>query len=423
MGFFKNKFFDALLNKKDKKLVPVIIENSEHKIKKSSIEFNALKVVYRLRKFGFEAYIVGGAIRDYLLGKTPKDFDVATNASPKEVRKIFTNARIIGKRFKLVHIIFKDCIIETATFRADNNENASGIIVQDNDFGTMEEDAMRRDFSINSLYYDSEKELIIDFVNGYEDIKERKIRVLKKPEISFVEDPVRMLRAVKYSVLCDCSIDKNTFGKIVKCSPELAKCPASRLLEEISKIIKSSKSSKIIKALWEAKLARYLIPFLTDEVLEKNGEQLFQRLEKFDAKLNSLKENIFEVFWNIVFSSIFEFNKTYLSDEDAAESVKNEFYSKLGNIRVPNKIIENSARLYYYYQKLSINTDKIFYNKIKKFQLFYLLPMYSSIMGNEKLIDFFKNAHISVKKGGKKKYSVNSGAKKFVVTKLYNSSI
>jgi len=377
-----------------------------------------------LRKFGFEAYIVGGAIRDYLLGKTPKDFDVATNASPKEIRKIFTNARIIGKRFKLVHIIFKDCIIETATFRADTNDNAHGLALQDNDFGTMEEDAIRRDFSINSLYYDSEKELIIDFVNGYKDIKERKIRLLKKPETSFVEDPVRMLRAIKYSVLCDCSIDKSTFGKIIKYSPELAKCPASRLLEEINKIIKSSKSSQIIKTLWEAKLAQYLIPFLTDDVLEKNGADLFHRLEKFDAKLNGLlKENIFEMFWNIVFSSIFEFNKTYLSDEEAAANVKSDFYSKLGHIRVPNKIIENSARLYYYYQKLSINTDKAFYNKIRKFQLLYLLPTYSSIMGNEKLMDFFKNVQVSVKKGAKKKYSVNSGAKKFVVTKLYNSSV
>ncbi|EMP09480.1 tRNA nucleotidyltransferase/poly(A) polymerase family protein, partial [Leptospira interrogans serovar Pyrogenes str. 200701872] len=188
-----------------------------HLIRKNMIDEDAVKIIHRLNKFGFKAYIVGGGVRDLLLGRKPKDFDVVTNATPNQIKKIFNNCRIIGRRFKIVHILFRGKVIEVSTFRSLPDyrlgkavEDQDYLIKRDNKFGTPQEDAARRDFTINSLYYDVRNDSIIDYVGGFEDIRNKVLRVIGDPDISFREDPVRMLRAVKFAEILGLNIEKTT---------------------------------------------------------------------------------------------------------------------------------------------------------------------------------------------------------------------
>ena len=179
-------------NGKRKKLANVYIAE-DHGIKRNQLDREALAVTGRLQRAGFDAYVVGGAVRDLLIGKRPKDFDVVTNAPPRRIRRIFRNSRIIGKRFQLVHVFFGETIVEVSTFRTGTQTSEETI------FGTMEEDVRRRDFTMNALYYDPEKEHIIDYVGGVDDIRARRVRALVPVEASFLEDPVRMIRALRYA--------------------------------------------------------------------------------------------------------------------------------------------------------------------------------------------------------------------------------
>ena len=192
--------------------VPVahIFTSNEHNIEPKRIDLDALWVVKKLKQSRHEAYIVGGAVRDLLLGRTPKDFDISTSATPRQVHKIFWNARIIGRRFRLVHLTFSDKIIEVSTFRSGDDEEGGSI------YGTVDQDAKRRDFTINSLYYDPTDGSLLDFNNGLEDIKRRRIvSVIPLPD-SFIEDPVRMIRAIKYSVSTTFAIAYKTRRSIKK---------------------------------------------------------------------------------------------------------------------------------------------------------------------------------------------------------------
>ena len=184
---------------------PRIYPRDEHNLSRKNIAENALKVLYRLHKAGFEAYLVGGAVRDSLLGLKPKDFDVATNARPEEVCELFRNARMIGRRFRLVHVRFGREIIEVATFRAPSNRDeddhetaGSGQVLRDNVWGTLEDDVWRRDFTANALYYDASDFTVIDYVGGVADIEARRLRLIGDPEQRYREDPVRLLRAARF---------------------------------------------------------------------------------------------------------------------------------------------------------------------------------------------------------------------------------
>ena len=187
-------------------------------INKNDIPSYVKDVVKKLSNLGFEAYIVGGSIRDLLLNKNPKDFDIATNATPLELKKIFRNARVIGRRFKLVHLLFHNDVIEVATFRTSGSDLEhhpdTGMILRDNTYGTIEDDAWRRDFTINSLYYDLNTEKIIDFTGGITDLEQKSLKVIGDPLIRYQEDPVRMLRALRFIAKLGLTLENNTAKNI-----------------------------------------------------------------------------------------------------------------------------------------------------------------------------------------------------------------
>lgn len=232
----------------------VIYTKDEHKIPFEQIDPDALFVIRHLKECGYDAYIVGGAVRDLIVGKKPKDFDIVTEATPSKIKKLFRNSRIIGKRFRLVHVFFGQKIFEVSTFRSIVDGSVG------NAFGTMDEDVQRRDFTLNALYYDPLKEQVIDYVNGVEDIKKRIIRPVIAMDRIFVEDPVRMLRAVKYSATTGCKLPHSLKSKIRKSAHLLSPVSPSRLTEELLKIINSGHSYEIVTAALDTDIFMYLQP-------------------------------------------------------------------------------------------------------------------------------------------------------------------
>lgn len=249
--------------------------HSEHMSK------NAVYVCEKLQRAGFDAYIVGGAVRDALLGVIPKDFDVATNATPEEVRHEFRRAFIIGRRFKLVHVMFGDETIEVSTFRSNRGgeveSDATGRITSDNVYGTQAEDAARRDFTINALYYDPAKDLVVDFMGGLKDVEKRTLRLIGTAETRYREDPVRMLRAVRLAVKLNCSIAKATATPIREHSELIKNVPPARLFDEIQKLLLSGYANATLAELRKHGLAEGLLPLL-DLIYQQPGGQKFIEL-------------------------------------------------------------------------------------------------------------------------------------------------
>ena len=279
---------------------PLIIPRSEHSISRSAISPNALKVLYRLKEAGYQGFLVGGAVRDLLIGIKPKDFDVATNALPEEVRQLFRNCRLVGRRFRLAHVFFGREIIEVATFRAaaapereaedvdneEQGENAEtaetaediapdyvpphdsehrafdtrGRILRDNIYGSIEEDVWRRDFAANSLYYSIDDFSIWDFCDGVRDIKERRLKLIGDPETRYREDPVRMLRAVRFAAKLDFEIDADTEAPIKKLAHLLDGVPPARLFDECLKLFLSGYGAKSFRLLEQYSLFEHLFP-------------------------------------------------------------------------------------------------------------------------------------------------------------------
>jgi len=231
-----------------------IYTRDEHGINFADVDSEAVSIVRRLKGAGFETYIVGGAVRDLILGKKPKDFDIVSEASPTRIKKIYRNSRIIGRRFRLVHVYFGQRIFEVATFRSLKDGHTS------NTFGTIEEDVLRRDFTMNALFYDPEQQIVVDYVDGMKDIKKRQVRPVIPLEKIFTDDPVRMIRAVKYAAATGFSIPMNLKWKIKKQSNLLTSISPSRLTEEIFKIINSSKAADIVDLLDNMGLYFYLQP-------------------------------------------------------------------------------------------------------------------------------------------------------------------
>jgi poly(A) polymerase len=255
-----------------------------HGIDRHKISSAALKTTEGLQKAGFDAYIVGGAVRDLMLGKIPKDFDIATNATPEQVRQVFRRARIIGRRFRIVHVLFGAETIEVTTFRGshlsdegDSQVAESGRILRDNVFGSMQEDAERRDFSINALYYDPRTEEVWDFHHGVQDIKARILRVIGKPETRYREDPVRMLRAVRLSAKLGMQIDSASETPIPKLADLLQDVPPSRMFDEMLKLFLSGHAMESAAALRKHGLHHGVLPLL-DVVLEQPMGERFVSL-------------------------------------------------------------------------------------------------------------------------------------------------
>lgn len=256
-----------------------VIPNKQHSIRRNQINPCALKIATNLQQAGFSAYIVGGAVRDLLLGLTPKDFDIATNATPEEVRQQFRRSRIIGRRFRLVHVMCGAETIEVSTFRGpspDDEEDSAAIpltdahgrLLHDNVFGNQEEDAVRRDFTVNALFYDPVKEEILDYLNGFEDIKTKKLRIIGDPVQRYREDPVRLLRAVRLASKLGMQIDAQTAQPIGDLAPLLQNVPPSRLFDEMLKLLLSGHSLSCMIELRARGLHHGLLPML-DVILEQ----------------------------------------------------------------------------------------------------------------------------------------------------------
>ena len=265
--------FDFLKRKRNQ---PVVYKRSEHCISRKNIDPDALKVLYRLADAGYTAYLVGGGVRDLLMGRKPKDFDVGTSAKPNEVKRVFRNCFLIGRRFRLAHVRFGEKVIETATFRRNSQsvgeiiEHASEGPFEDNTFGTPETDAYRRDFTVNGLFYDIRDFSVIDWVGGMKDIEKRVIRAIGNPDIRFQEDPVRMMRAVKFSSRLGFRIERKTFAAIKRRHSCILTAAPPRVCEEVFRFFPYGHSAEAFKLAWETGLLGDLLPDLS-KAIDKSG--------------------------------------------------------------------------------------------------------------------------------------------------------
>jgi poly(A) polymerase len=306
----------------------------EHGINPAAVSEEAYKVLNRLKNSNCKAYIVGGAVRDLIIGNSPKDFDIVTDALPKKVRKLFWNSRIIGRRFRLVHITFKNTMIEVSTFRSDAN----------NSFGTIEEDVKRRDFSINSLYYDPFKGFVLDFNNAMKDIRKRRLRSLLPLETTFQEDPVRILRAIKYAASGGFKIPWKLGRKIRHEAHRLETVSSSRMTEEFFKILQSGKTAAILKMALDFSVFEYLYPQIWDYI-RQNKKAISQFIEKLETLDTFVQEETSERREKLLLI----FLETFLSKPETAEDSKALFKEAKILIRPttpPNIIIEEMVKLY-----------------------------------------------------------------------------
>lgn len=246
--------------------LPLVLSRAEHPVSRSNIDINAIKVLYRLHHGGYKSYMVGGAVRDLMLGRVPKDFDVSTSARPQQIRRLFRNSRIIGRRFRLAHVYFRDGIVEVSTFRRDPDPDSQGngqselLITDDNVFGSPREDAYRRDFTINALFYDISDFSVIDWVDGVEDLRRRQIRAIGDAEVRFQEDPVRMLRACELAGRLDFDIEDSAQVAIQAHRREVEKAAPARLTEEVLDLLRSGSSSPILQWMMRLGLLEVFLP-------------------------------------------------------------------------------------------------------------------------------------------------------------------
>ncbi len=253
---------------------------TRHDVTFEHIDMDVQKVVRRLTRHGHEAYLVGGCVRDLLLGRQPKDFDVATSARPEEVRDLFRNSRIIGRRFRLVHVLFQGGkIIEVATFRRnpkddrDDGDDPSELLIRsDNVFGSASEDAMRRDFTMNALFYDLEAQQILDWCGGMEDVERRVVHTIGDPETRFREDPIRILRALKFAGRLGFAITPDVYDAIVFCREALALAARPRVSEEIMRLLRGGQARRTIYLAWETGVLDVLLPELSSLLYDEGAE-------------------------------------------------------------------------------------------------------------------------------------------------------
>jgi poly(A) polymerase len=272
---------------------PETITAEDHGIRRESISYGARKVCEILASHGHTAYVVGGAVRDLMLGQEPKDFDVSTDAFPEAVHKYVRRSRLIGRRFKLVHALFHDEVIEVSTFRAaapGEVDEETGRVLKDNVYGTREQDAARRDFTINALYYDPATETVLDFHNGVRDLKKRRVRIIGDPRVRYREDPVRMLRAVRFAAKLDFQLDPKTRAPIREMADLMGNVPPARLFDEMLKLLMSGHAAECVKRLRADGLHHGLLPLL-DVILEQPlGEKFVNlALAQTDARVRGEK--------------------------------------------------------------------------------------------------------------------------------------
>ncbi|HEY0140128.1 MAG TPA: polynucleotide adenylyltransferase PcnB [Thermoanaerobaculia bacterium] len=273
--------------------VGTVIDRGDHPISRRSIPENVLKVLYRLHRSGYRAYLCGGSVRDLMMGRTPKDFDVATDAHPNEVRRLFRNSRIIGRRFRLVHIIFQDQIVEVATFRREpertqaDEESEEFLITDDNTFGSPLQDARRRDFTINALFYNIADFTVIDYVGGIDDLSSGRVHIIGDPDLRFREDPVRMMRAIEFASRLGFEIERETYNAILRHRADILKASPPRVSEEILELLRRGWSRGAFRLLVDTSLLEPLLPEIFHPIQGDRAPYFWKMLEVLDRTVQA----------------------------------------------------------------------------------------------------------------------------------------
>ena len=378
-------------------LQPAIIPRSEHSISRKWISPNALRVLYRLKDADKRAYLVGGGVRDLLLGREPKDFDIVTDATPGEIKKLFRNCRLIGRRFRLAHILFHNEIIEVATFRSNSTEEraeepaikgeaptsqpgdrpvtiapaeirpkpprmlktADGMILRDNIFGTPEEDALRRDFTVNALFYNIDDFSVIDYVGGLQDLRNGLIRIIGDPLVRFTEDPVRMVRAVRFAAMLGFEIEEKTYHTMLELKEKIALASSARMYEEVLKLFTFGEAEKTYQMLRSMGLFGVIFPRLNDWVdTEADGFPhiwIGRALEWVDAGVQSGKPLPIHVLFALLYGQYVE--------EKSAELRKCGAYALDALTRTVSDLLSEQAQRVQIPKKIGLAMRDIYWNQ------------------------------------------------------------
>jgi poly(A) polymerase len=315
-------------------------------------------VVRRLERAGFQAYLVGGCVRDLLLGGTPKDYDIATSARPEDVRALFRNCRIIGRRFRLAHVVFGSKIIEVATFRrspqteldTDDVDGTDDLLIRsDNVFGDAHEDAIRRDFTINALFYDLDRRQVLDWCGGMEDIARRSIHTIGEPIVRFREDPIRILRALKFAARLDLGIEPDVYDAIVSCREELAKAARPRVFEEILRLLRGGAAHRSMWLFWEVGAMAILLPelaaFLDDDgATDGGGDRFWRKLDAIDRYTRQKGKALDDiVLWSTLLAEPLE--ESIAGSTDRSEGTADFLEPIVERIAMPRRIADAIRRI------------------------------------------------------------------------------
>ena len=353
---------------------PLLVPREQHTISRAQISEAALKVLYRLRSGGFTACLVGGSVRDLLLGREPKDFDVATDAHPEQIRELFRNSRLIGRRFRLAHVRYGEEIIEVSTFRAEHDEDGGeghmedGRILRDNVYGSLDEDVWRRDFTVNALYYNIEDFSVIDYVGGMADIRAGRIRLIGDPVRRYTEDPVRLLRAVRFAVKLGFRIDTETERPIQELAPLLADMPPARLFEEVLKLFMGGYAVQTFEQLRHYRLFGVLFPQTEAVLAEQEGgfphTLLIHALENTDRRLAEGQPVspgflIAALLWTPMVALAREYRQDGMSEHDAAQLAGDVVVSRQVNCTaMPRRYTQMAREIWQLQQRLTRTAGK-----------------------------------------------------------------
>lgn len=319
---------------------PSIVPRSEHSISRSRIDPDALKVLYRLHRHGHIAYLVGGGVRDLLLRKKPKDFDISTSAHPNEIRKVFGNCRLIGRRFRLAHIYFKGGkIIEVSTFRTISEFNGEGGPIQsDNTFGTPWEDAFRRDFTLNALFYSISDFSVIDYVNGLKDLKDGLVRCIGDPKVRFQEDPIRMLRGVRFAALLDFNLDPESSRLIRQMKDDIWEGAVPRILEEMIRMMGRGTAARAFSLLQELGLLSTLFPEIDQHVRMVGPDPYIDILTRLDKRFHLSGTLEPWLIFSCLFYPYFDFIQRGSSGDDLVKLARDTISPVCQRIQVPKRM-------------------------------------------------------------------------------------
>jgi poly(A) polymerase len=334
----------------------------------SRLDADAARVVRRLERGGFQAYLVGGCVRDLLLGGTPKDYDIATSARPEDVRALFRNCRVIGRRFRLAHVLFGGGkIVEVATFRRSpqtevESEDADGaddlLIRSDNVFGDAHEDAIRRDFTINALFYDLDRRQVLDWCGGMDDIARRTIHTIGDPTVRFREDPIRILRAVKFAARLDLGIEPDVYDAMVSCREELARAARPRVFEEILRLLRGGAAHRSMWLLWEVGAMAILLPELAaflddDEATGGGGDRFWRKLDAVDRRTQRRGKPLDDiVLWATLLSE--PLAEAVSGDRDRSDSTAEFLEPIVERIAMPRRIADAVRRIHMMVPRLAL---------------------------------------------------------------------